>query len=107
MNLGARLRGLREEKGMTQAQLGSVLGVSGRQVGNYESGVAFPRDQAMLLAICCLFDVSADYLLGLSSLKNYKALAQFLTLYGELTPQGRSSINEYITFIHQREKANG
>lgn len=36
--LGARLRALREDRGLTQAQMGHELGVSANQWGRHESG---------------------------------------------------------------------
>ncbi|MNE18709.1 anaerobic benzoate catabolism transcriptional regulator [compost metagenome] len=36
--LGARLRALREDRGLTQAQMGQELGVSANQWGRHESG---------------------------------------------------------------------
>jgi len=36
--LGARLRGLREDRGMTQAEMGHKLGISANQWGRHESG---------------------------------------------------------------------
>ena len=36
--LGARLRSLREDRGLTQAELGQMLDISGNQWGRHESG---------------------------------------------------------------------
>ena len=44
MSFGSRLRLLREERNITQKQLGSIIGVSPRMVSFYESGAHFPRD---------------------------------------------------------------
>ncbi len=57
-----KLRLLRLEKGYTQAQLGKRLGICASAVGMYEQGRREP-DREMLLRICAVFSVSADYLL--------------------------------------------
>ncbi len=58
-----RLRELRCERGMTQEELGSLIGVKKAAISKYESGrVTLPPE--MLLRICDYFLVSADYLLG-------------------------------------------
>jgi len=59
---GLRLKWLREEKGLTQLQLGEWLDLGRRTISKYERGQqAIPADD--LRIICNLFDVSADYLL--------------------------------------------
>ncbi len=58
-----KLRALRNEAGYTQAQLGNILGISTSCVGMYEQGRREP-DAAMLMRICSVFSVNADYLLG-------------------------------------------
>lgn len=58
-----KLRALRKEAGYTQKQLGEILGISTSCVGMYEQGRREP-DAAMLMRICSVFSVNADYLLG-------------------------------------------
>lgn len=60
---GERLKSLRESRGMTQDDLADSLGVSKQAVSQYERGVRRP-DYDTLLAICDLFNVSVDYILG-------------------------------------------
>jgi len=64
MLFGNRLRKLREDKGLTQAELGKLIGVSGRVVGYYEANVRFPKKPDTLQNISTVFDVSIDYLVG-------------------------------------------
>ena len=45
MSVGEILKELREEKHMNQEQLGKVLGVSGRQISNYECNNQIFRDE--------------------------------------------------------------
>lgn len=60
-----RLRELREGKGIPQITLSQVLGVSKSTVGLWENGDTLP-DAKMVHDLAIYFDVSADYLLGLS-----------------------------------------
>jgi len=62
-DIGLRLKKLREEKKMTQAELGNKIGVSGATINRYEKGFRQP-DPEMLSKIADFFDVSVDYLLG-------------------------------------------
>lgn len=58
-----KLKSLRMKSGYTQAQLAALLGVSTSAVGMYEQGRREP-DSTMLMRICELFGVDANYLLS-------------------------------------------
>ena len=61
---GERIRELRAEQGLTQQQLGELLGVSQFSVSKYERE-ALDLNTDTLIRLCGIFGVSADYLLGL------------------------------------------
>jgi transcriptional regulator with XRE-family HTH domain len=56
------LKKLREEKGLTQSELGKKLGISPSTVGMYEQGRRVP-DVPILKKMSAFFNVSIDYLL--------------------------------------------
>lgn len=62
------LKRLREEKNMTQAELGKALEISPSAIGMYEQGRRTP-DIPTLKKIASYFNVSLDYLLGNSTSK--------------------------------------
>lgn len=62
MELNERIIQARKQAGLTQEQLGEKLGVSRQAVSKWESGQANP-DVTYIIAMCRLFDVSADWLL--------------------------------------------
>lgn len=59
-----RLKELRKEKGVSQKEVASALGISLSAYSNYEQGIREPNIE-MIIAICRYYDVSSDYLLGL------------------------------------------
>lgn len=61
-----RLIKLRVEKNLTQAELGKFLNLGTSTIGMYETEQRKP-DIDKLISICCFFEVSADYILGLSN----------------------------------------
>lgn len=65
-----RLKLLREEKGLYQKDIAKLLNVSVASVNQYESG---KRDMstATVLILAEYFNVSTDYLLGKSDIRNY------------------------------------
>lgn len=62
------LKELRAQKGLTQGQLAKAAGVSPGNVGDWESGKSKPGYNA-LASLARIFDVSADYLLELTTEK--------------------------------------
>ncbi len=63
MFLGYRLKLLRKQHGLSQCDLGKLLGVSKVSISNYEKGTRIPS-MDVLLMILKVFNVSADYMLG-------------------------------------------
>ena len=58
-----RIRDLREDRDMTQAQMGRILACSQRVYSNYERGdLDIPT--AVMIRLADYYDVSVDYLLG-------------------------------------------
>jgi len=58
----ARIRDLREDRDMTQAQVGATINVPQRTYAYYESGQRMIPPQ-VLCALADLYQVSVDYLL--------------------------------------------
>ena len=64
-NFSEQLKALRNERGLTQKQLGEVTGLSARGIQDYELEQRKPGLDA-LIALADFFDVSLDYLVGRS-----------------------------------------
>ena len=60
-----KIRDLREDNDLTQAQVAKLLGTSQTMYSRYERG-ANELPIHHLIKLCEIYDVSADYLLGLS-----------------------------------------
>jgi len=58
-----RIRDLRMEHGLTQEEVGKIIGVKRYAVYSYEKGRACPEMKG-LVALADYFEVSTDYLLG-------------------------------------------
>lgn len=58
-----KLRGLREDNDLTQAQIAEVLGTSQTMYARYERG-ANEMPIRHLITLCRFYNVSADYLLN-------------------------------------------
>ena len=63
MLIGKRIKELRIEKGLSQQQLGEIIGVTKVSVCGYENGSRIPSLEVFEMMIE-LFGTTADYLLG-------------------------------------------
>lgn len=64
-----RLVELRKEKKISQSQLGEILSITQRSLSRLENGETFPDEQT-LNAIADYFNVSVDYLLNRTNIRN-------------------------------------
>jgi len=63
--VGKRLKESRQAKQMTQKQVAALLNMTQQQYSRFENSI-YELDYQQLYILCKLFDVSSDYLLGLS-----------------------------------------
>lgn len=66
-----KIRGLREDNDLTQAQIAAVLGTSQTMYARYERG-ANEMPIRHLVTLCRFYNVSADYLLDTTPNKLHK-----------------------------------
>jgi len=92
---GSRLREARKERGLTQTELGELIGVGKSAICCYEKETRNPTLEA-LIEMIHVFGVSADYLLGADFL--IKTIDKNNNLvYAQMT-------REEITFIEELKK---
>lgn len=72
-NIGERLRAMRKEKGLTQAELADRLGISFVGVSQWESGKRNPKKET-LMRLAAVLDVPVSYLAGTATLDDDEAL---------------------------------
>lgn len=62
--MNKKLKELRQEKGVSQKEVASAIGVTLSAYSNYEQGIREPSYE-ILVNICKYYGVTSDYLLGL------------------------------------------
>ncbi len=77
MSIGSTIKRLRREKDITQEQLAEYLGITSRAISQWECDRTAP-DISQLPALCHIFDVSSDVLLGIDIEKNNEAIQNYL-----------------------------
>lgn len=90
----SQLRELRKEKGVSQETVARDLGVSKSTIGLYETGDTLP-DAKTLRDLATYFDVSSDWLLGLSSVKSKDKSISEICDYTGLSECAVTKLNHY------------
>lgn len=106
MLFGDRLKLLREEKKITQIELGNILSISNRVLAYYESNDRFPKDQQTLVNFANYFEVSLDWLLGRSDIRSFKKdSSNVICIDVEgLSEDNLNKIKEYAAMLKQFKK---
>ena len=77
MSIGSNIKRLRREKEITQEQLAEYLGITSRAISQWECDRTAP-DISQIPALCHIFDVSSDVLLGIDVEKNEERIKSYL-----------------------------
>lgn len=92
--LGEKLKQLRKDAGDSQERLGEKLYVAPTTICSWEQGRSIP-DSLKLLAICRCYQVSADYLLGLTEQMHPQC---------HFTKEEQMELNRYEEFLMFRRQ---
>ncbi|MBO5967557.1 MAG: helix-turn-helix domain-containing protein [Clostridia bacterium] len=77
MSIGTTIKRLRREKDITQEQLAEYLGITSRAVSQWECDRTSP-DISQIPALCHIFDITSDTLLGIDIEKTNEQIAKYL-----------------------------
>lgn len=110
MNFNSRLKQLRQKNKLTQGDLADVLGLKATAISNYESQRNEPSF-GKLIALSKYFDVSCDYLLGVTA--SFlpvggevldKDIVEFFKLYQQLSPESVIEIKNYADYLLYKQE---
>lgn len=96
MNVGKIIQQLREESHLLQSELAEQLGLGRTTISNYENNYSCP-DLETLILIAKFFNVSTDYLLGVTNVRPQSTSsseedAKVLNYYNRLDSENRDYI---------------
>jgi len=104
MTFGQRLEMLREERNLSQVAVSKMLNIANSTLSLYESDYRKP-DYDMLIKLAKFYDVSTDYLLGLSKERKLPARQDrkihLLDVTG-VPEEAIKLIDEYAQFIKDK-----
>lgn len=109
MLLKDRLKELRLERDLLQKDIAQILNLTTSAYGYYEQGKRVP-DSETIKILSNFYNVSSDYLLGMSDVRNYTEDPNITialnsdTDYDELPKEAKEEINNFIEYIKQKYK---
>lgn len=108
-SFGERLRELRMEKNLTQEELASYFGLHKTRISQYELNKR-QADDEMKKRFAKYFNVSLDWLMGLTNARNHCEDSEITTAlhsdteYDDLPDEAKKEINNFIDYIKQKYK---
>lgn len=105
LSFGSRLKALRLERKMTQAELAKKINLSKANVSKYEADLVEPNLDTLAM-ISVLFDVSINYLLGLSQKTCIdEKTEKLINSYSDLNEDELKKVIEYIDFLKTKRNS--
>ena len=105
--LSENLKTARNNANYTQDDVAKYLNVKRQTYGAYETGKSTPNPDTLIM-LAKFYDVSADYLLGLTDDPTPKKTLtpddELNQAISKLTPKGRERTKEYIDLLKTREE---
>ncbi len=111
MTFGKRLKELREEKKLTQEELGKLLNLSKANISKYEAESIQPNLESIEF-LADFFNVSVDYLLGRNVKRNPYEIAHetkekyYIDVTG-LPENAVKQVEEYAEFVKLKHGRKG
>jgi len=105
--IGERLLELRKDANLTQDDLAAILNINKHSISSYERDKSEPPD-AIKIAIAQYFNVSIDYLIGLSDHPQpLKSERRSLRLPDGFPENRIPELMEYAAYLMYRESKSG
>lgn len=98
------LKNLRLAKGLTQQNIGDIVGVNGNTICQWEKGVREPDFQS-LIKLATYFNVSTDYLLDRDEpLELSEKAIPIVKKISQIDPYLLTDLDEYIDYLIKKQK---
>lgn len=110
MGIGYRIKEARERMGLTQTELGALIGVTGSAITNYEKETSHPKEQ-IIYKLMETLNVDANYLfqdaVKIKKQQNDVTLAEYdhINKYRALDDHGREMVDFTLTKEWERSTA--
>lgn len=96
LTLGEKIKEIRKEHNLNQSEFGELFGLTQNTITNIENDKRFPTYE-ILIEIAKRFNISVDYLLGLSEAKTNNIELKAICDYTGLTEEAVNKLHELCT----------
>ena len=110
MNFSVRLKQLRQKHKLTQGELADILGLKPTAISNYESMRNEPSFEK-LIALSKYFDVSCDYLLGMTDAYFPiggevldKDIVELFNTYQQLNEENAKEVSKFLNYLLYKQE---
>lgn len=113
MEFGDKLKLLREKKGINREKIADLLNITYSSIAKYETNERFP-DKESLIKLSAYFNVSIDYLLGVTDIQEsadnlikkgevaIKPPSEIEKIYESLPPEEKKQFKDFGEFLRHR-----
>lgn len=106
-----RIKSLRVENNLSGEELGKIVGVSKVSVWQWENGINYPNNN-VLIELSNYFQVSTDYLLGKSDVRNINNpdidessfKVAFYNEVEDLSDDMKEQVLDYVRYLRNKNK---
>lgn len=106
--MGKRIKSLRKDKGLTQEELGKVIGVKKQTIMKYEKGIVENIKRSAIEKLANFFKVSPSYLMGIEDDNFEEENIKFANASGidtdGLTEDEIEEIKKQVEFMKWKKK---
>jgi transcriptional regulator with XRE-family HTH domain len=102
--LACRLRAARQAHGWSQRTLATLVGISRRQVQDYEAGREVPGSR-ILTRLCLVLQVTSDSLLGLTEAPPPASHGEMEAILAQLSPANQAWLLGFAKTLVEEERA--
>lgn len=104
MGMGDRIKELRIKSGLTQEELGRLIGVQKSAIRKYEAGAVENIKRTSIKIMADAFGVTPTYLMGLDDRPATIALSRADNPYDDLPDEAQQEIENFIEYTRQKYK---
>lgn len=101
--IGERLQELRKDHGLSQREFGEKLNLSPHTISSYERNCSEPKDE-IKIKIAKIFDISLDYLLGLTDQCCSYRHDEDVIVLSDMTEEERKEAKLFCEYLKYRRK---
>ena len=119
MDTGTKIKALRASAGMTQEELGKLLGVKRAAINKYETGIIVNLKRSTIEKLCKIFNVTPQFLLDDDYIPEEKVETKvepaapsgfsneerlILAFFDELNDEGKALMLDYAELLYSSDK---